>query len=236
VPRLLCGVYGDLGSGKTLFLTYLALKNHKKIPVYANYRIDLPNCYLIEPSDLVSMQYDKALILLDEAYTWLESRVSGSKLNRYVSYVIFQSRKRGLDFVLSAQLSITLDIRFRELCDLFVLANRHKQGFRYLLLTKSLRMKSFLLPYDYAEKKLFKIYDTYEIVKPFEQEDLSVEVSILSNPKKANQIIDEIVNEIKGRVKGKITHAQVMDYLLRLEKPLSLEPFVYARLKELLGQ
>jgi len=179
------------------------------------------------------MQYDKALILLDEAYTWLESRVSGSRLNRYVSYVLFQSRKRGLDFVLSAQLSITLDIRFRDLCDLFVLANKQQKGFQYLLVTKSLKMRSVLLPYGYAEKKLYDIYDTTEIVKPFEHEDLNVEVSLMTNPNKANMMVNEVVEEIKKRLNGdeKITHAAVMDFLLQLEKPLSLEPFVYARLK-----
>lgn len=227
--KMLGGVFGGLGSGKTLFLVYLAYKN-PDIPVFANFRINLKNCELIEPKDLIGMEYEKALILLDEAYTWLESRVSSSKLNRYVSYILFQSRKRGLDFIITAQLLSTIDIRFKDLCDIYFYAERVREGFRYTMLSKDLRMKTFILPYKFAEKKLFGIYNTYEVVMPFDIEELKTDIIAQTNKEEMNKIVDEIVEEIKRQYKN-VTHAIIMDYLVRTGKPLSLEPLIYVRLK-----
>lgn len=229
---MLWDISGDLGSGKTIktvYLAYLSRKHYPKTPIFSNFKLHFTDCYLVNPEDLINMKYKNAFIILDEAYAWLESRISSSKLNRYMSYILFQSRKRGLDFVLTAQLPITIDIRFRQLCETEIYAEAKDNGFDYTYLTRRHRAIKRLMPYAFAEEKLFNKYDTLEIIEPFSIEEISQQVSMLSNPKKANEFIDIIVSEIKDL--ALVTHATVSDYLLRKELSQSLEPYVYARLK-----
>lgn len=227
---MLCAVLGDLGSGKTLFLVYLAYKN-RNIPVFANFKIDLPNVRYIEPLDLLELNINRGLVLIDEAYVWIESRMGNRYLNEFMSYIFFQSRKRGLDFVLTAQLFRTLDVRFRELCDFFLIASKGEKGFNYVYVDKSLRRKSFMLPLDFAQKKLFSIYDTYEIIMPFNLEEMKIKVMTETNKEKTNELVDKIVDEIL-RQYDKVTHAIVLDYLMKNDYPLDLEPIVYVRVKQ----
>ena len=84
-------VTGDLGRGKTILLTYFA-EQYPDVPVYSNYKLNMPN-YI--PTDIYSVSsITHGILLLDEAYEWLESRLSGSDANLYISRIIFNSRKR----------------------------------------------------------------------------------------------------------------------------------------------
>ena len=231
---VLWAVVGDVGSGKTIFTVELAKQLHKFIPIFSNITIKYPNCSLINPEDLINMQYKKAMIVLDEGYTWLESRTSSSKLNIYCDYVIFQSRKRGLDIILTAQLLSTIDVRFRNLYNVMVICQNREDGFYYTLVKKSLfglKFCSMTLPLKIAET-LYDKYDSYDIVKPFGLEKTSQEISILTNPDKANKLIDEITEKARDEL-NLVTHATVQDYMLQNNYNLNLSSFVYARLKRL---
>ena len=79
---------GDVGSGKTLFCTQVAL--HDKRQIYSNYNIKLPNYHDLKP-EMLSILTESTLVIIDEAYTWLESRLSGRNINLYLTYILFQS-------------------------------------------------------------------------------------------------------------------------------------------------
>ncbi|MEM2262451.1 MAG: AAA family ATPase, partial [Ignisphaera sp.] len=116
---MLIGVFGDLGSGKTLFLVYLAQKSNCE--VYANFTIKLPNVKVLTPELFFKILKENPepnrpkLLLLDELYTLADSRASVSLRNRLLSYLIFQSRKRNMDIVYTAQLYGSIDLRLRDL-------------------------------------------------------------------------------------------------------------------------
>lgn len=157
-------VCGLLGSGKTLYLTYLA-SLEQKVPIYANFNIKVPKFKLVNPSELEHLT--NGLIEIDEAYSWFDSRTSGSAENRYLTNrIAFNSRKRGLTVVVSAQLLSSIDVRFRTLAEIIVLAvgfNKKVNGFLYYVTDRFSTWK-FVIPFELAEK-LFKMYDTLEIEK-----------------------------------------------------------------------
>lgn len=120
----LTNIYGDVGTGKTLLATVLGIMDGREI--YANYTIHHPRAHKIEPQDLVSIE--DGIVILDESYMWLEARTSAKNLNRYISYILFQSRKRKQEYILTEQLFGTVDLRFREMSDYIILADRDEKG------------------------------------------------------------------------------------------------------------
>jgi len=187
----LCDVYGDLGSGKTLFLAYIAL-HEPDVPILSNFPIRTPNRKPLEPEMLMDLPYPKAVIMIDEAYTWLESLVTGSQMNRYWTYILFQSRKRGLYFYITAQLPRTINIRFRELADFTVWCSRGVNGFQYTIekeTVSGIYMKSYTLPFAKAEK-YYGLYDTLQVVKPPEMDELGMAFRI-QDREKLGPLIEE---------------------------------------------
>lgn len=155
-------IVGDVGSGKTLFQTYLCVSDHR--PVYANYEIKIDRWSRLQPQMIFELQ--DCLVVMDEMYLWLEARVSSNQLNEYLSYMLFQSRKNGTDYIGTAQLFRTIDVRFREMADFIVIAKNDKKNkvFRYEMLKNSSVhpiIKKFEIPYDRA-KEIFSLYDTKE--------------------------------------------------------------------------
>lgn len=240
---MLIGILGDLGSGKTLLATYLAYKMSSKIEydVYANYQLNIPNCKsYISPIQLMEINppHDKrALVVLDEAYTWLDSRVSISHINRYISWIILQSRKRNMDIIHTEQLNRLIDVRLKELNNMIFYAENLGKGFKYTLVyRKGLRtfQKTFWLPYSYA-KNLFSLYDTREIVKPLALEQIKADVMLDVDQTELKKEVDQIVDKIKPKLKGKkVTRSVLAVMLMEMGKPRQLLDFVYGKLK-LLG-
>ena len=84
--------------------------------------------------------------------------------NRLFSYILFQSRKKNVELFCIAQLRNTIDVRFRELCDLIIQCKRTHEGFEYILSDPQfINYCRTVLPYESA-KKYFKYYDTNEII------------------------------------------------------------------------
>lgn len=223
---MLIVILGNYGSGKTLLLTYFALKTKRKI--FSNFKINTDNYNTLEVLDLLELP-NNIDVFLDEAYTWLESRLSGKAINRYLSYILLQSRKRTLDIYCTAQLFSTIDVRFRHKSDIIIECHKFKDGFHYKIFNRNtFKRKYFVLPFDLA-KKYYSYYDTYEIVEPYEKARL--EFSLLSSDtnklfKKAKQIAKYIKPKLT-----RITHDSVKFALMDNGFVKDFEPFVYPILK-----
>lgn len=155
-------IVGDVGSGKTLLMTYLCSLEQR--PVYANYRINKENWNRLQPQ----MIYDisDSLIAIDELFVWLNSRVSSSVLHEYLTAMLLQSRKNKTDYIGTVQMFRTVDINFREMCDYVIIARNDtaNQQFRYeLMKNSSIKpfVKHFVIPYSKAAM-IFPLYDTNE--------------------------------------------------------------------------
>jgi len=230
-------IIGDVGSGKTLFAVRAAKLDTR--PVYANFNIKLgthknkkrkivPRFSPLKPETLLSLK-DDSLVIIDEAYIWLESRLSGRNINLYLSYILFQSRKRGIDIILTNQLSRTIDVRFRLMTNLEVYCQQVESiGFEYTFVKKSdfqyFKPKTFILPYEEAEK-FYKIYDSWELIIPF---DDNLMLNISTDKGDMLKIVDDIVKAIVKEINPKrCTRGVVSNYCLRNNHPKGLVGPVY---------
>lgn len=227
-----------MGSGKTLLETKMILDTKQQVLAnYAIYEDDEktkkhPNVKDLEIGELLHLPYEKCYVVLDEAYAYLESRVSMSKLNLYMSYILFQSRKRGITFILTAQLANSLDNRFLNLADIIIVANQVKDGFMYVI-TNGRVFRKILMNWKQAEK-IWNKYDTSQVILPPQIQDLETQVQILDK-KKLKQKIDELEEKFKQEYPDikKISHALVDGFLVDLEESDVYSSYLYARLQKL---
>ena len=225
-------ILGPKGSGKTIFSTTRALKSLRAI--YSNYWIKCENYNHLEVMDLVDIE-NNVDIFIDEAYVWLESRISGFFLNRFLSYMLWQSRKRDIDMYLTAQKFRSLDLRFREECDVIVRCkariNLKKDDFHFSILWIAENKENhFKMSYKDAEK-YFPLYNTYQIIEPYTKDELLFELQKRDPEKrwaKAMEIGDIVGN---GMALESITHAIVRARLLKNGYDTTYEPLVYVYLK-----
>jgi len=223
---VLISILGPIRSGKTLLSVYLATKF--KRDVYSNFKLDLPNYKELTLSVLGNLPND-VNVYIDEGYTWLESRISGSKLNKLISYLLFQSGKRGLDIYITAQLFSSVDLRFREQSSLIVYCQKIKGNFYYTIHNRENdTCKTLVLTKKIAEK-YYPLYDTLEIVEPAKMNDLELEY-VKDDPTALRQMVKNIANVIQDDM-NVITHDSVEFAMLSRGYPLGLKKYVYLYLK-----
>lgn len=226
-------IVGDRGTGKTLLMTYFASKEKRK-PIFSNYLLKLENYFELTPEILITIDYP-SLVLLDEGWSWIESRTSGNPINRYMGYIIFQSRKRKIDFILTEQIFETIDVRFRLQCDIQIYAENHDKGFLYevhkLSGYKNYKPKKFLLTFEQAEK-IYPLYDTEELKNPREIEELIYKVSSKKEQTniEINKIVDKIFND-QTLIPSKITKAIIKAICLKNNYPKFYEDLIYGEIK-----
>lgn len=226
---MLISILGSFGSGKTLLLAILG-SDSKRI-VHSNFLIRIPNYKPLKVLDLLNLE-NNIDMFIDEGYTWLESRISSSKLNRYLSYIILQSRKRTLDIYITAQLFSTVDLRFRDNSDIVVKCIKKSDGFKYSFFNiRNRTIKSWILPFTEAEK-YYELYDTFEIIEPHDKKALEFKL-LMDNPLALDTKIREICRDIYPILQdiGKITHDSVKYALISSKYNVSYEKYVHMYMK-----
>lgn len=204
-------VIGKLGTGKTLLMTYLAQNYDSNKIVYSNYNIDIPNNKVIDVEDLTDVA--DGLVLIDEAYLWLESRLSTSRANRFVTKIMFQSRKRGFDVGLSAQVHSSIDLRVRQLEQSLVVSYGENAGDfetyceneRYRELVNELNLNFF---FDYVVETQTGIiplrlsFETaYEVSQIYDTTEFPHEMEVSKfEPDKYDEKVEGAVEVVKGEV------------------------------------
>lgn len=226
-------IIGNLGSGKTLIMLLLAILDKRE--VWSNFKINIPNYRKLDIPDLFTLK-DNILILMDEGYSWIESRVSNTSLNEYISSIIFHTRKTFTDIYLTTPMLSAIDKRFRHQANYIIKCN-HRSNFQYDDFSYSFHNIDngtygiWNLPYSKA-KKYFKLYNTYEKVESHRKKYL--EFNIMKNyPERLKPIVLEITEMVRDNINGKITHDIVKNCLFDLEIDLNYEPYVYIKLKGL---
>ena len=233
-------ILGDYGSGKTLFLVLQGFSS--KRDVWGNFYLDLDRYTQIEPMDFRNLGSRK-LVLLDEMQTWLESRVSMSFLNLYVTNIIDQTDKRDVDVFGTAHLFGSVDRRFRENVHRIVRCERvgklplgrtRKEDFRdfrfRIMNTYTGKIIKKRLKYSKAIK-YFPKYSTSEIIEYPNQKDLELDLLLKINPAEAYNRLLEIAKDIDSN--GGLTHANMELVLLQNGYSAKHGRLVYALVKKL---
>lgn len=219
-------IFGDIGTGKTLLAAIMAIHDTRK--VLANFEIKIDRWSMLEPQMLNDI-HEPTLVIIDEAYSWLESRMSGNSINRYLSYCLFQSRKRQVDFVLTAQLLSTLDLRFKNMADVYIVAERNRKGFVYTVMYPGRRGRKVLTMSLDTAAKYWDKYDTMELVNPIDDELL---YKVTQDKSTVIPTIDVAVGElVKERPANEWTKGMVADYCMEKMMPNSYVELIYNRMK-----
>jgi hypothetical protein len=158
------GIIGELGSGKTLSLVYLALRNHtKRRPLFANFKlIHLPYTRVHTPDELLRMSGGFAA--LDELWVWADSRLSGSHKNKFVTMILSKSRKRDIHLAYTAQYFKSIDVRIRTVTDFIALPQLNSKETICTLKIYSNPAGVLQQTYRFRTAPIFKLYDTHEEV------------------------------------------------------------------------
>lgn len=222
----LVNIIGDVGSGKTLLMVYFAY-SHPEIKAYANFNIHTNNFEELTPEKILDIR--EGMIFLDEAYSWLESRVSSGKaINQYLSYCLFQSRKRGQDWFTSDQLLETIDVRFRMMANYEIHCEQVKNGFKYRMFKLSRyrrpRVYTYFLDYDFCKSNLFDIYDTLQVISPI---DDTMMLKVSKDKKNVAKTIDDYVKDV-------LKEGHPSDISLRIVKAYCIDNNIAGAMAELI--
>lgn len=112
---------GVMGSGKSMFAataSYWEFSNGKQI--ISNMHLNFPYTHLDTDYFVEHMgdaQLQDSVIIFDEAYVYLDSRNSATKLNKLFTYFVVQTRKRGVDLYVCIHHIDTVDKRLRRAID-----------------------------------------------------------------------------------------------------------------------
>lgn len=220
-------------------IAYLFLS--QGVPIYTNYDLSFPQFqHLIKKlsiSELLELEIDEGVILIDEVYTIAESRISTAKINRFFSYFVFQSRKRKVHIVYTAQLSSSVDLRLFDLTDRKIACFGDKNGkIKFKMVYDNdgkTKTKKFSISRVVFEDYVFNFYDSWQPIDSLGIQDLVVEIEKFEY-QKINKRVDEACEKILKRYQvdcKKLTKYNIDNMLLRLGLPLALSSYVYARLK-----
>jgi len=154
---MLIGVFGKMGSGKTLIMSILGyLFQPFDIPVYSNY--DLERSLPVRDIDSL-LKINNGIICLDEFWITMDAR--SWKDNIFLTRWINQTRKKNLLVFYTIQSFRQIDIRVRHGTDLLIFCEKlsNVPYFRYTFIDgdSSRILKSFKLDYS-KSKEFYNIY------------------------------------------------------------------------------
>ena len=185
------GILGAPRTGKTLLATIIAIQlykqnklNKRPFYIFANYHfldemkpiayyIDNPKSYL----QIKLPELNQGLAIFDELWAWAMSRGSGTSIvNKFMTQITFQSGKRGLDTMWTAQRSKSADINVRsQTYKFFKTRIPNDEYYRYNYVSSTYYEGKKVLPLKIPKataNQYYKFYDTREIIKTLTPEDL----------------------------------------------------------------
>lgn len=176
---MIIGIFGRLGTGKTLLATILAYKYYcRGWKIYANYR--LPFARPIQSVGALE-RLKNAVLVFDEFYLDLEARRSMSLKNLFILKCFMCARKKNVHLIYTAQYPRSVDRRLRCITDLFMFPQHVEKNGRATLLVEVVLPRGSAYTVKISNVHLFyQLYDTNEIVEPL--------------PMKATRTLDMFLN------------------------------------------
>ena len=178
---MIIGYFGNVRQGKTLSaireLYKLYLKGYK---IYSNTWLAFPfkPLTLDYVLDIVEKDLDvedNSVFFIDEIYIWADSRISGTKRNRIISYFLLQTGKLGantdygLILLFTSQYPDQIDKRLRHVIDIATECEKIEfKGDKYFIQKVNVFKgnKSFTMVKVFKGiTALYKLYDTRKKIK-----------------------------------------------------------------------
>lgn len=177
-------IFGKQGSGKTLYLTRVAVKNYHSRTVYANFSLNIPHRKFDENTILSKEEMIDSIVLIDEAQAFFDCRRSLTLQNFVFNYLLAQARKRNTDFYLATHNIDYLDKRIIFHTNFFVSVSPaifyknqifeveaeklllHNITPKYIIAKVYSSDKKLLKKEIFPASKYFEYYDTKELIIP----------------------------------------------------------------------
>lgn len=175
---MLVGIFGNLGSAKTLTATMLAwIYKHKKGAfVASNYRNECSDLVLSAEELLMQISelgkgFSQRALFLDELGRILTATDWYTDVNTILGKIFTESRKRGFDIIYTSQSAMMVDRNVRRITDIVLLPSYNDKTTKVTI--EPYEMKGlFWVPTDdlnFTGKLYFDLYDTNEIIEPNKQ-------------------------------------------------------------------
>jgi len=224
------------GSGKTLDMTFVNITHFQQYQyMRANYLIRGMNNYVpLELEDLGQIK-EPTVVSIDEAYVWADARNAMDAINIYLSYHLFQGRKRGIGFLVSTQIAESVDVRFRLMANVLIVCERRGDRFHYqphvIQVKNRRRTIRKITPYSYSLQNasyIFPYYDTFEIVESSELREANAKVMSPERRKaRTKEIVEAIFKSEEYGNQSKITRPNVRAFLFNEGFAMSFEDDAY---------
>jgi len=175
-----------MGSGKTLTQTYLGWKNwwfrHTKL--YSNYHLYTVPYYYLET--VKQLDYCReGVVLIDEIWKMIDSRLSRKASNKIVGDILGRSRKRSLVYIMTSQVIDAIDKRVRKTCDFssYPVSNRIETTVKVLIFrTGYPKAGNYMKTIYYNTSIPFSIFDSHEeidMIDDTKEEDMPPEPRVV---------------------------------------------------------
>ena len=187
---VLFAIVGELGSGKTLALTFLAVNNFNKKGrrIYSNYTLyGIPFTPIRSMPNLDKMK--NGFFAGDELWLWCDSARSLDARTLFVNKILLKSRKREITIAYTTQSIGQIHKRIRDVTDfvaypLMSVDNTYcrLEIFRGNRPSMATRMKP---PIYFETEPIYAVFNTYEEVQPIKEEEQELEeifIPIMKNP------------------------------------------------------
>lgn len=171
-PSISC-IVGNFGSGKTLFMTYLAYLNQGYRKIFANYHLKEIEYTYMTINELAEFPDDlrDAIVLLDEGHVGANAYDVFKKDVRKFSQFITQIRKRNIVMFWSTQRFRRVALPLRELTEFFYeMSATEIDGVSHIKIFNIDNDYEFIKEFIFDGRPMFNKYDTEEIILLKEQE------------------------------------------------------------------
>lgn len=184
-------IVGNIGSGKTLLLTYFSyLFSLDGYTIYSNYQLDkIPYQNINNVKDFLKIDTPKNFFALDEFWLTADARRSSSFMNLVGSRHILQSRKIKAHVCITTQTIIQLDKRIRSITEYVFEPKIVKwiDGKPFILQVKFHRLgdnniiNTIYVPLILEDICIPDSYNTFEIVDEFDTGKLNEIENLVEN-------------------------------------------------------
>ena len=239
----LCLIKGYRGTGKTTIMSRTALKT--EFPnIYANvHMLDLNSkFFFLHSYDIFNLK-NNSLIFIDEAYKWLDCRLSQTIITIFLSHISMESRKTNQDWYIACQYDDYIDFRFTNDAELVIECENIKLGkypngmdkndyiYKFKWKDKRIKNKIFKLSCENAEL-IYPHFNTNECVEEFGK--IKYKLGVLKdNPKLLAKEVKQVSRKIDKYTPIKFTKADITMILLENGYSEDYSKYVFPQLKRL---
>jgi len=163
---MLVGIMGKMGSGKTLSMSVLASYLHQATGAELDANYTLHDAKPIETLNDV-VKKEKSILCFDEI--WLSADARAWKDNVRLTQWVNQTRKKQMIVFYTTQHIRQVEMRIRNGTDVLIVCEKTTEGHWLQFIDYQYRQlgRRYLIPHQTA-KQFYKLYNTYEVLKPLQ--------------------------------------------------------------------